>query len=286
MSVKLYAICVVKNEADIIGQTLTFAMQYCDRIFVIDNGSTDQTWEIVRSLAREHRAIVPFEQVSGAFHNGLRARIYNSFHHELSDDDWWLMLDSDEFLAEDPGPIIEGANREGADVVHAWQIQFFFTEQDFIAWENGMDTRDRPIFERRRYYMIDWQESRLFRNRTNEPWNTTVSSWRPEWLKKVYHRRILNRHYQFRDPEQIQKRLELRFGHPTSFRHVTSTDWKAMLRDSRTLNYYHDGDAWRFSLRGLLYYYRRKGLKNMVKVKVRGAKKRLHDLLGTMYKES
>ena len=42
MGVKLYAICLVKNKDDVVGQTLIFATCYCDKIFVIDNGSTER----------------------------------------------------------------------------------------------------------------------------------------------------------------------------------------------------------------------------------------------------
>ncbi len=59
----LNGICLVKNEEDIIAQSLQHAAGFCDRIFVIDNGSTDATWPIVQSLHRENDAIIPFRQV-------------------------------------------------------------------------------------------------------------------------------------------------------------------------------------------------------------------------------
>src|SRR5215813_10483097 len=94
--VKLYGICLVKNEDDVIAQTLTYATQYCDRIFVLDNGSTDETWHIVLRLAQQNSAIVPFEQTLQPYGDWLRAMVYNAVHGELSADDWWLILDSDE----------------------------------------------------------------------------------------------------------------------------------------------------------------------------------------------
>src|SRR5579864_5160597 len=154
---KLYGLCLVKNEDDIIAQSLTYAAQYCDRIFVLDNGSTDETWGIVQLLAQHNKAVVPFKQTSKPFSNGLRAMVYNAMHRDLSEDDWWLILDSDEFLAEDPRPVIETALKEGADIVKTWHIQFCFTEKDLEAWEQRRDRRDIPIFDRRRYYKINWQ---------------------------------------------------------------------------------------------------------------------------------
>lgn len=249
------AICLVKNEDDIIAQTLTHAARYCDRIFVLDNGSTDATWDIVQSLSRENEGIVPFKRVLTSYSREHRGIVYHEIGHELTEDDWWLVLDGDEFLDENPQPIIEQAVRENADLIRTWQVQFYFTEQDRLQWEKGQDSPDKPVFDRRRYYLINWQEKRLFRNRPNLKW---INSNAPQGLSKVCSQRIFNRHYAFRDPDQIQKRLAVRFGHPSCFRHVKSTDWTSVLRDSRKLVYHQDGAPWRFKFSGLYYYYRRR----------------------------
>ena len=56
---KIYAISLIKNEADIIEKNLIEASKWCDKIFVYDNGSTDGTWEIVKSLSSNK--IIPFK---------------------------------------------------------------------------------------------------------------------------------------------------------------------------------------------------------------------------------
>ncbi len=106
----------------------------------------------------------------------------------------------------------------------AWQIQYYFMELDEQAWLEGRDKRELSIFERRRYYLINWQEPRLFRNQRGKTWNENVANFVPDGLTKVFKRRILNRHYQFRDPEQIKKRLALRYGNRRDFQHVKSMD--------------------------------------------------------------
>src|SRR5215469_5799531 len=187
---KLNAITLVKDEDDIIAQSLRYATQYCDRIFVLDNGSTDETWDIVQSLAHQNQAIVPFEQTSRPYGDGLRGIVYNAVHGQLSDDDWWLILDADEFPAEDPRPAIETAVRERADIIYTWHVQFFFTEKDLENWEQGRDRRDVPIFHRRRYYHINTQEPRLFRNRIRSYPNVRVKDFVPDCLRRVCSRRI------------------------------------------------------------------------------------------------
>ncbi len=276
---RIFGICVVKDEDDIISQTLMFASQYCDQIFVLDNGSTDRTWSIVQELARDNRVIVPFQQTTELFGNHLRALIYNAFHREFSENDWWLILDGDEFLAEDPRPLIQMAIDSRAERVNAWHIQFFFTERDERQWMEGKDTRDKPIFDRRRYYSINWQECRLFRNCARRSWDISVSKALPHWLGPVCRRRILNRHYQYRDPEQMEKRLRVRYGNPESFKHVRSIDWRNMIFDSRKLFLHADGDPWRFTPSGVVYYYRHFWYERMRSAFHGGAKRHLKRLL-------
>ena len=276
---ELNAICLVKNDDDIIEQTLTYATQHCDRIYVIDNGSTDRTWDIVQNCSKSIPQIIPFTQTTELFNAGLRALAYNAVHQELSDADWWLILDSDEFLAEDPRPVINAAMAGGCDIINAWQIQFYFTEHDLAAWQKGQDKRDIPIFERRRYYLIDWQEPRLFRNQSKPIWDVTVNKRVPNGLKGICRRRILNRHYQYRDPIQIENRLKLRSSISSSFSHVTSADWKSTIRDSRKLNYHKEGASWRFSLSGIIHYYSKRVQYPLMR-RWRGMKRRLSDAVG------
>lgn len=264
---KIYAICLVKNEDDVISQTLTYATRYCDKIFVIDNGSTDQTWHIVQNLSKEHSQIVPFVQTLDRYDDGLRWLVYDAHHQELTDQDWWMILDGDEFLAEDPFPLLEEAMNKHADVIDADQIQFYYTDKDLEAWNAGQDNQKKSIIERRRYYRIDHCEARFFRNLSAGNWETSFLRRKlpmPPWLRssgkfdpretlpkrigKKLRRRILNRHYQYRDPVQIEKRLKLRYGNPLFSAQVKSVSWKSVVRASNELFYYEEGKPWRYHL--------------------------------------
>ena len=96
---KIYSLLLVKNEEDIIVSNLRAAAQWSDKLIVMDNGSTDNTWQIVQDLAKEYPQIIPFAQDSQPFRIGLRALMFNAFKHEMTKDDWWcIRLDADEFL--------------------------------------------------------------------------------------------------------------------------------------------------------------------------------------------
>lgn len=98
---KIYSLLLVKNEADIIRESLLAAMQWSDKVIVMDNGSKDGTWDIVQEMAAQDPHIVAFMQYTGGFRIGLRAKAFRAFRHEMTRNDWWCVrLDADEFLAK------------------------------------------------------------------------------------------------------------------------------------------------------------------------------------------
>jgi len=238
--VKIYAICLIKNEGDVIADCLIHALKFCDRIFVLDNGSTDGTWETVNALARNHPEIVIEDQLLISFRDGMRSIAYNKYNHELSDQDWWLRLDGDEFLEGDPRDVLARANLEKADFVTAWNLQFYYTDKDFKHWDTEKQEPARPITERRRYYSANWREYRFFRNQPHQPWNEAIAPQWPDGLTKACSVRLYNRHYPYRNPDQIKEKLLARYGH-AQFRHIDSVDWTSKLLPSRKLNYFQEG---------------------------------------------
>jgi glycosyltransferase involved in cell wall biosynthesis len=245
---RIYGLMIVKNEADIVGQSLAHALGHCEKIVVLDNMSSDGTWQIVEDLARRHAGrIVAHCRIGERFHDGLRAIGYNAFHHELGPRDWWLRLDADEFLNESPWPVLAQAEREGADFVRANQMEFALTDADVAAIARGEDSRERPIEERRRHYRVAWREFRLFRNDPAIAWDPARNKQFPQNLSKarVASRAIFNRHYALRDIEQVKTRIAARKG-SLSFTHVTEADWQAYVRPARTLHFWTPGSPPKF----------------------------------------
>lgn len=66
---------MVKNEADVLRESLISALHWCDHIYIFDNGSTDGSRELVKELADQYSQIVPFKQDGVLYTNGLRADI-------------------------------------------------------------------------------------------------------------------------------------------------------------------------------------------------------------------
>lgn len=240
----LYGVGVVKDDADVLEQSIRHAVTFCDRVFYIDNDSSDDSWAIIEALASEMPAkVVAYERIAQPFVEGLRSRIVNEVSDDLGAGTWWLKLDADEFLDSDPRPSIRAAERKGADGILAWSAQFALTDLDVRDWEAGRDDRSRPISQRRRHFLVDWREVRLWRNQPGIPWVDESREF-PPWVTKLTTTGLFNRHYPYRDPVQAQQRIELRRGNP-AFSHVDFEDWRSVVRPASKYHLYNEGSPFR-----------------------------------------
>lgn len=245
MADNLYGICIVKNEADIITFSLTHASRFCKAIFVLDNGSTDDTWERVITLSGHNKKIIPFKKKSCRYGVGLRGYIYNRVCQQFKPGDWLLILDSDEFLENDPKPDIDFCRDHDFESIFTLQAQFYITRQDFKKhwYQNGHESIDS--FEvLPAYFQINWSEPRLFKYKSSLVWkdlddqgNPTQISY-PKGLGKRSPKKIVNRHYQYRSLPQMKQRLALRssiYKETGRFKHSRENDFQKYIRDDRRL---------------------------------------------------
>jgi glycosyltransferase involved in cell wall biosynthesis len=259
---RIHAICLVKNEGDIIAQTLQFASTFCHKIYVFDTGSSDDSWEQVETVASN--IVIPFRHEAVTFYDGLRAQVFNAIRDRIEIGDWLYILDADEFLANDPRKAIQIAEREGAQQINTLQYNFHFTDVDWEQYQKGLDSRTLPIAQRRHYYCFTNLEQRFFRIDENTIWPEHMDAdnphgyMRPQGTKKFKKcsYRLPNCHYQYRDPEQIQfrltTRLEARKANPEIFIHYqpldTNLDWKQYIAPSERLNYYNNDGVFKIHL--------------------------------------
>lgn len=259
---RIHAVCLVKNEEDVVGQALHYASQFCHKIYVFDTGSTDQSWEKVREI--NNSVVIPFRQEKVSFYDGLRAQVFNAIQKQCVLGDWLFILDADEFLAEDPEKAIGIAEKEGADQINTLQYNFYFTDEDWQNYKDGKDSREQPIAQRRRYYRFVNIEQRFFRITEDLVWPEHVDSSNPRGYmrpigvgkRKKCSYRIPNRHYQYRDPEQIQLRLKTRLAarnaNSNNFIHYQylddGVDWTKSIVPSSKLHYYRNDGKFKFTL--------------------------------------
>jgi glycosyltransferase involved in cell wall biosynthesis len=245
---KIFGICVVKNEADIVRETLPAAATWCDRILIEDNGSDDGTWKILQELARKHEQIVPWRQNARTFHGSHRGDIFRQFRSQAANGDWWTRLDADEAYIDEPRSFLASVPPQH-HVVAAAQFQYYLTERDLMAGPGGGRVADHSggIAGRLHFYRCEYAETRFFRHRSQLVW-PEEASW-PTHMGVVHPRLIRNRHLQYRSPEQIQKRIDVRLkaieeGCGT-FQHVRDKrSWRDLIVDSSTCLDDRDPNPW------------------------------------------
>lgn len=151
---KIHGICLVKNEVDVVRQSLTTAAQWCDFIYVFDNGSTDGTWEKVLSLADSYPQIIPYKQDDKPFDDGLRGEPFNHYRRNSVRGDWWCRVDADELYIDDPRTFL-AALPARYQAVWAASFQYYFTDQDVLLYNQNpaLYGDDVPVEEKCRYYI-------------------------------------------------------------------------------------------------------------------------------------
>jgi hypothetical protein len=196
----------------------------------MDNGSADDTWEIVRSMAAEDPGIVAWRRNDVPFHDGLRADIYHAFRDRAEPGDWWARVDPDEFYVDDPRSFLAQVPSRDGCVWYA-SLSYYFSSADAQRYQAdpGRYADDVPVMEKCRYYVNHWSEIRFVRHEVMDPW-AGREGW-PEGLTRrvrSHRRRILCRHFSYRSPQQIERRIATRL--PTAlaggaFSHELISDW-------------------------------------------------------------
>lgn len=230
---KIFAIMLVKNEADIVKSVISDAKRWADRIFILDNGSTDGTWEICQELKDD--VVCPWKQDFQPYSNGLRANVFNEFRHESTDGDWWCFkLDADEFYYDNPKEFLAKVPQKYS-LVAKKSLDYVITKEDIAEYNfSGNFETDKDHI----HYLKNtcWMEPRFFRYRKAIKWQFKETSHYPEKAGVLSPDLILVKHYQFRSPKQMQARLDVRNSLANKkagvcFKHVKETDYHELLED-------------------------------------------------------
>jgi Glycosyl transferase family 2 len=208
---KIHALCIIRNEVDIISQTLISATNWCDFIYCFDNGSTDGTWEKIVNLSRKYSQVIPYKQEACPFRDSLRSQIFNQYRANSLSGDWWCRLDADEIYIDNPAQFLVRIPKKYNVVVTA-TFQYYFTDKDLelYASDPSLYSDDISVEKKYRYYLNNWSEVRFFRYREDLTW-CDDREWPSNLHGDAYPIRIKLKNFQYRSPEQMQKRIETRY---------------------------------------------------------------------------
>lgn len=241
----IYAIMLVKNEADIVGKVITEAEKWATKIFILDNGSTDGTWEIIQSLKND--IVTPWKQYFGDYHDGLRADVFNEFKSISKPGDWWCFkLDADEIYAEDPREFLKKIPKN-CHLVAKQSLDYVITTEDAAVHEADFTGDFEHDVQFLKYFKNPcYSEPRFFRYRKGLKWIKTPYAHWPQKIGVLADENILCRHYQCRSPKQMQARIDLRNNTWVKksgivWKTKKETDWHELLKPKSEL-YYDDGN--------------------------------------------
>jgi glycosyltransferase involved in cell wall biosynthesis len=202
---KIFGICLIKNEIDIIEYCLLEQIKWADKIFVYDNGSTDGTWELVNKLALSYDKIIPWKTERRPYHDGLRSYVFNEFRHLAKEGDWWCVkLDSDEFYIDNPRDFLPRIDK-WHNTVTSIHYEYNLTFED-LAEHKFVNKFPEDRHKLKYYAQKATSETRFFKHYNSLSWPDTLGYPRHCTLYSPLKIRI--QHYQYRSPEQILKRIE------------------------------------------------------------------------------
>ncbi|HZR18617.1 MAG TPA: glycosyltransferase family 2 protein [Verrucomicrobiae bacterium] len=234
---KFHALLPVRDEADIIQQSLAHLVTWADAVYVFDTGSCDQTWELVCQFATKDCRVLPLRRDPVFFSDKrVRAWLFHQARRYMLEGDWFLRVDADEFHHVNPRDFVRAHMRPHETVAFHQYYDFHLTRSEADAWCSGKETmldRKRPISERRRSYTISsYTEPRLCRYRQSMRWPENVSFPFNGGYTAV--ERLPIRHYPHRDPAQLQRRCCVRammMAEPdnTCAQHWNATDWRQFI---------------------------------------------------------
>ena len=210
---RFHALLAVRDEADIIAQSLRHLLTWADAVYVFDTGSLDETWEIVLQFAADDERVIPLMKDAVFFsEKRLRGWMFHQARGRMREGDWFVRVDADEFHHVAPPEFIRTHMRRHETIAYHQYYDFRLTAKEVREWENGGETladRARPIEERRRWFMVSkYSEPRLCRYRESMQWPETVSF--PYNAGYLARERLPIRHYPHRDPVQLERRCRLR----------------------------------------------------------------------------
>lgn len=237
----ILGVSVVKDEDDILLEGYSRFLEWCDYIAVVDNGSSDNTTQILEQLQQQHEGRFFYLGVRDEpFSDSLRRFPYDFLKGKARRGDWWCRLDPDEEYVDNPKELLMGVPFYQS-VVASLHIQYYYTHADWNNWDQECkDSGDKPFSKRRRFYKIDgFSEQRFWRHYPGQTWLPDGSF--PTHIGSIAAKHVRIRHFKYRSPDQIQKRITSHGqakteGHQ-NWAHDNVADWKDKLADENTLSY-------------------------------------------------
>lgn len=151
----------VKNEADIVAESVSHNLRRLDGIAITDNGSDDGTWELLQEMAVADDRILLFRDPSPittrSFHRNAM-RVASLGHRPATD--WAVQCDCDELHESDVRSVCEAA--VGYDVIFGKKWQFVLLPdspedgpvRERLRWHRPAPHRELRAYRKPRWFYV------------------------------------------------------------------------------------------------------------------------------------
>jgi len=204
---KIVAMMLVHNNEDVIKEVIDHLLSQGLELVVLDNGSTDDTFEICKKYAGKN--LIKLKQFkTKSFHKEKEIIIRALYDIALlNSPDWVILSDSDEILEsgipnKNLKEAIEQVDSEGYNLIQFDRFDFFMTNDD--------DETSKSVKKKFTYYSA-------FGDFVYRSWKFYPGimmhagghyPYFPNEIKyKIYPRKFVLRHYPFRSKEQVEKKI-------------------------------------------------------------------------------
>jgi len=194
----------VYNEQEIVGEVIEHLLSEGLDLVVLDNGSKDGSYEVCKKFAE--KGLIVLEQYSSpSFDWPLLLRML--YHMALrKNPDWFLLSGQDEFLESGISNVslkeaIIKEDENGYNLIQFDVFEFFMTDADNLQ---AKSTRER-------FPYYSWQNENHYRAWKYNPGIRVEDAGGhfpifPRHIKyKIANRKLVNRHYRFRNKQQAIK---------------------------------------------------------------------------------
>ena len=216
---KIYGFMIIKDEADILEQTINSLLLYggFEKIFIFDNNSTDDSFSVASKFISSNLEIVKLDAI---YSDDLKYDMVYSKSSILNNGDWFAILDGDEIYAEQQLMVIDFAEKNKFNCIEHNTTQFYFTDCE----NNHEFARDKPAIEQRKHYLLNYGEPRIFKYEDNVRLTAGLVKARSSLLK-ISPKKLLVYHFQYRSFLQVETRIKNRIEnnkHSNNWGHVKS----------------------------------------------------------------
>src|SRR5690348_671537 len=132
---KFHVLLTVRDEADIMAQSLRHLLSWSDAIYVFDTGSVDATADIIQQFAQADKRVALLKKEPVFFsEKRLRGWIFDQARRRMREGDWFVRADADEFHHVTPPEFVRTRMRRHETVAYHQYYDFRLTASEANDW--------------------------------------------------------------------------------------------------------------------------------------------------------